>query len=224
MAPTYTLYGWGNTASTGIHWILAELATHGVTYEFKDVNLPEKAQKEQSYLDVNPKGRVPTLIVDGKSVTEAGAISLLLAERHPEANLSPATDSDLRPKFLETHIYVVNSLLPALRDWMYADKDQTNAEYAHGIRLLTLERLKSVYSLIDKQLAKSKYLVGDQPTEVDYLFTATLSWDGFIDQLSAQYPNLKKYTDTMRTRLTWKEIEKKEGIVLKVQDWEKKYL
>ncbi|RSH78977.1 uncharacterized protein EHS24_001901 [Apiotrichum porosum] len=226
MAPTYTLYGWGNTASTGIHWILAELAASSeVTYEFVDVDLPHKQQKEAAYLDINPKGRVPTLIVDGKPVTETGAIGLLLSELHPKSGLAPAPGTPSRAKFLETHTYVVNSLLPALRDWMYADKDQTNPEYAHGIRLLTLQRLNSIYALLDAQLAQSKYLVSDdEPTEVDFIMTATLSWDGFIDILSGQHPNLKKYTETMRSRPAWKYIEKKEGIVLKVQPWEEQYL
>ena len=41
------------------------------------------------YLALNPKGRVPTLIVDGRVLTENVAILLWLAARFPEANLLP---------------------------------------------------------------------------------------------------------------------------------------
>jgi glutathione S-transferase len=41
------------------------------------------------YLELNPKGKVPTLIVDGRVLTENVAILLWLAARFPEANLLP---------------------------------------------------------------------------------------------------------------------------------------
>jgi glutathione S-transferase len=41
------------------------------------------------YLELNPKGKVPTLIVDGRVLTENVAILLWLAARFPETNLLP---------------------------------------------------------------------------------------------------------------------------------------
>lgn len=223
--PTYTLYGHANTASTSIHWLLVELAKTGATYDFVDVDLPHKEQKEKEYLAVNAKGRVPTLMMDGQAVTEAGAISLLLAERHPEAHLAPAEGTAERAKFLETHIYVVNSMLPALRDWFYADRDQTDPNYAQGIRLLTLQRLQDIMAYLDGRLEHSKYLTTrDAPTATDFLFTATLSWNGFIDALASRYTNLARYRDEMRERPSWKKIVEQEKIELTMRDFEKKFL
>jgi glutathione S-transferase len=223
--PTYTLYGHANTASTSIHWLLAELAQFGVTYDFVDINLARKEQKEDAYLAKNPKGRVPTLLIGNEPVTEAGAISLLLAERHPEAHLSPAEGTAERAKFLETHIFIVNSMLPALRDWFYADKDQTDPQYAHGIRLLTLRRLQDIFAYLDARLENSRFLASrEEPTTTDFLFTATLSWNGFIDALASRYPNLKRYRDEMRARDSWKLVEKKEDITLTMRDFEEKFL
>ncbi|EDL8862732.1 glutathione S-transferase, partial [Salmonella enterica] len=53
-------------------------------------------QRSPEYLSLNPVGRVPTLIVDGKPVTESTAILMLLAERHPESGLAPKPDTPER--------------------------------------------------------------------------------------------------------------------------------
>ena len=49
-----------------------------------------------SYLAVNPEGKVPTLVIDGRPLTEVAAILLYLARRFPEAGLLPSTISKRR--------------------------------------------------------------------------------------------------------------------------------
>jgi glutathione S-transferase len=44
---------------------------------------------DPSFLEVNPKGRVPVLEVDGRLITEIPAIVFYLAQRHPKAALLP---------------------------------------------------------------------------------------------------------------------------------------
>lgn len=231
--PDYTLYGFANTASTSTHWLLIELAAaSGVTYDFVDVNFTTRAQRDATYLALNPRGRVPTLIVDGHTpVPESKACVLVLAERHPAARFEPARDSPLRARFLETLVFVANTLLPAFRDWFYAEKDQTDGIVAHGIRLLALQRIKGVFEQLDAQVKEGGYLVStadEGPTAVDFLFAATLSWDAFVDRLAGTYPNLQTYKSLMRSRPSWKVLNDKEGIESELADgikpWEEQYL
>lgn len=230
MATTYTLYGHPNTASTGIHWLLIYLAeTAGVSFDFKVVDIVEKQeQKQKPYQDLNPKGRIPTLVAhtpDGDvTITESGAIALVLAEEH---GLRPAPTAPLadRAKFDEALVFVVNSLLPALRDWMYAAKDGDQA-HAHGVRLLALQRLQDIYKHIDGKLAKSKYLASEhKPTAVDFLFDATLSWDGFIYYLSRKgNENIERYDEEMRATKDFDELRKAEDLTIsQFKDWEEPY-
>lgn len=227
---SYTLYGHENTASTGIHWLLIYLAeTAGVKFEFKTVDIFHKQeQKQQPYLDLNAKGRIPTLVAhtpEGDvTVTESGAIALLLADEH---GLRPAPSAPLaqRARFDEALIFVCNSVLPALRDWMYAAKDGDEA-HAHGVRLMTLNRLQNIYKHIDGKLAHSKYLASDdRPTAVDFLFDATLSWDGFIYYLSRKgNANLERYDEIMRATKDFDTLQKAEDLTItKFKDWEEPY-
>lgn len=232
MTQIYTLYGCPNTASTGIHWLLIHLKqTQSITFDFEEICLPKGEQKTETYGQVNPKRRVPTLVAHPDSgasvtITETGACALVLAEEHPAAKLKPSPDAPLaeRAAFDEAFVFVVNSILPALRDWMYADKDGA-PQYAHGIRLLTLDRLKMMYGVLDGLLAKRKYLAGNEPTAVDYIFCATMSWDGFVYALSRRFKNIKRFDDVMRATKSFKELEKREGITIgDIKDWEEPYV
>ena len=82
----YRLYGSPSTASLVVHWMLLELH---VPFEVVWLDFGDKAQKSDNYLRLNPNGVVPTLIVEGRAVSETGAILILLAERHPEAGFAP---------------------------------------------------------------------------------------------------------------------------------------
>src|SRR3546814_20617019 len=46
--------------------------------------------KHAAYLAVNPMGKVPAIVHNGKAVTECAAICAYLADAFPEAGLAPA--------------------------------------------------------------------------------------------------------------------------------------
>ncbi|MDX8352351.1 glutathione S-transferase family protein [Cognatiyoonia sp. IB215182] len=64
-------------------WLLYEI---GVDFELQ-VYPFDKTLREEPYRSLNPTGRVPTLEIDGLTLTESGAIAEYLCERFPEAGL-----------------------------------------------------------------------------------------------------------------------------------------
>ena len=48
--------------------------------------------KAEPYLSINPMGKVPAIVHNGKAVTEVAAICCYLADAFPEANLAPPVD------------------------------------------------------------------------------------------------------------------------------------
>ncbi|PSD30298.1 glutathione S-transferase, partial [Stenotrophomonas maltophilia] len=81
-----TLYGSTSTAALVVHWLLIEL---GIEHELVLLDFDAREHKAAQYLALNPAGVVPTLLIDGLVLTEAAAIALYLADRHPEAGLLP---------------------------------------------------------------------------------------------------------------------------------------
>ena len=61
----------------------------GAPYERKLVNLAKGEHKSDAYLQINPRGKVPTLSIDGNVLTENIAILTFLAKRFPDARLLP---------------------------------------------------------------------------------------------------------------------------------------
>ena len=99
---------WGpHTCAIGIHVLLEEI---GKPYETEEIDVAGGATQEKPFSDLNPKGRVPTLIRDDGSVlTEYGAIATWLARTNPEADLLPA-DPEAEARALEIMDYAVATL------------------------------------------------------------------------------------------------------------------
>src|SRR6185436_20751879 len=65
------------------------LEESGLPYETQKLNLQEGDQRKPEYLKLNPNGRVPTLVVDGKPLTENVAILTFLGGGFPDKGLWP---------------------------------------------------------------------------------------------------------------------------------------
>src|SRR5258706_1039618 len=82
-----TLYYSPGACSMASHIAIEET---GTAYVEKPTLLPKGEQKTEAYLKINPRGKVPSLSVDGKVITENTAILTYLARRFPEKKLLPA--------------------------------------------------------------------------------------------------------------------------------------
>ena len=88
-----TLYFSPGSSSMAVHIALHEI---GTDFERKLVSLAKGEQHKPEYLAVNSEAKVPTLLIDRRSLTEVAAILYYLAKHFPEAGLwpvgGPATD------------------------------------------------------------------------------------------------------------------------------------
>ncbi len=51
----------------------------GVAFEARAVSFAKKETRTPAYLAINPEGKVPTLLIDGRALTETAAILFYLA-------------------------------------------------------------------------------------------------------------------------------------------------
>lgn len=66
------------------------LTEAGASFEVRPVNLRTQQQMSADYLKVNPKHKVPALVVDGRTLTENTAINMWIARAFPSARLFPS--------------------------------------------------------------------------------------------------------------------------------------
>ena len=209
---TYTLYYSPGAASLAVHWMLIEL---DVPFGARLVDIDSGAQKSPDYLRMNPSGRVPTLVVDGVPHGESAALLMLLAERHPEKRLAPLPGSPARADWLETMIYLANNVLPAMRDWFYADKD-CDPQGAEAVKALARRRIESAWDQLDARLADGRvHLLGSELSTVDFLATMVMRWSRNMPRPATSWKNLAPYIQRMRSRPAFVGVNDREGL----KDW-----
>jgi glutathione S-transferase len=208
----YTLYYSPSTASMAVHWLLIEL---GVPFELVLVDIAAKAQKSPEFLRVNPSGHVPVLVIDGVPYAECAALLMLLAERHPAANLSPAIGTAERSSYLQTMLYLANTLQPAYRSWFYPE-EAAGAENIDAAKARACAKIEQVWTRLDSKFEDGRpFLLGKNLTAADFLATILMRWSRNMPQPATAFPRLAAYIRRMRAMPSLREVHLRE----KLADW-----
>ena len=108
---------------------LVALEELDIPYVGHRLDLAAGDQRKPEYLKVNPRGRVPTLVVDGQPVTEVLAILTYLAHRYPHSELLPLADPLKLAKAYEVMSWFASTVHVAFaqiaRPERYADDEAT---------------------------------------------------------------------------------------------------
>src|ERR1043166_1124017 len=124
-----TLYFAPGASSRAGHIALHEI---GVPFEARPMSFTNNDMRAPEFLALNPEGKVPVLVIDGRPLSEVAAILFYLARRFPDANLLPRDDPEAEAQALSWMSFCASSLHPARR---------------HG-----LEYAKGVYGIADRRL------------------------------------------------------------------------
>jgi len=209
---SYVLYYSPGAASMAVHWMLIEA---GIPFEARLIDIDSGAQHDPEYRRLNPAGRVPTLIVDGVPRHESAALLMLLAERHPTAGLAPAPGSPDRAEWFEWMVFFANTLLPAMRDWFYADSDGDPAG-AQAVRALAERRIEEAWERLGATLADGRaFLVGGRLSTADFLALMLMRWTRNMPRKATSRENLMPYIIRVRALPSFIELNAREGL----SDW-----
>ncbi len=174
----------------------------GVPFETELVRTSAGQQSSPEYLKMNPKGKVPTLVIDGKPLTENVAILTWLNATYPDANLLPKTSdtlaavhqtADLSFFSATVHPLVTRIAMPLK---FIADKDLS----FEIVRPKGEEAMQPVMRLIDERLADGPWWYGETWSIVDgYLFWAwsRITGVGFDD---SPFPNIRRHKTLSEAR------------------------
>ncbi len=203
------LYGSPSTASLVVHWLLIELA---LPHELIQLDFGRREQKSTAYLRLNPQGRVPTLVIDGQVLTEAAAIALHLADRHPEAGLAPAPGTPARGDCYRWLLFCANTLQPAYRAWFYPDEPAGPA-HAEAARAQARAAVESAWDQVAAHLqAQGPYLLGGQRSVVDFLLTMLMRWSRNMPRPTDTWPALRAHAQRMKALPSFAEVYRREGL------------
>lgn len=182
----------------------------GIPLQLEKVdNKAKRTAHDEDFLQINPKGYVPALLLDGgELLTEGPAIVQYLADLKPESGLAPPSGSLARYRVQEMLGYI-NSELHKTYSPLF------NPKTPDEVRQERKDYLRKRYALVEQRLAAHPWLVGEQFTVADaYLFTVT-NWARHVDFDLSDFPALLDFQRRVAARPQVQAALEAEGLIKK---------
>jgi glutathione S-transferase len=166
----------------------SSMATHiglnevGAPFELRLTALHREENRAPEYLAVNPEGKVPALVVDGRPpLTEVAATLWYLARRYPEAGLLPQFgDIEAEARVISRMSFIAATIHPARRA---GD-----------------ERWREVFHLAEQRLGRNQWAVDKYSIADIHLFRLYWRFVKTLEPPRDAYPNLTSHYDRMMAR------------------------
>src|SRR6266849_9084805 len=172
-----TLYLSPGSSSMAPHIALHEI---GVEFESRWVSFAKREQYAPEYLAMNPEGKVPTLLVDGRPLTEVAAVLYYLAKCFPQAGLFPTGDLEAEAQVISWMSFIASTIHPARR--------------------IGVERWKEVFEIAEPRLGGKEWAVGRYSIADIHLFRLYWRFVGSVKPVPRDFPNLSAHYDRMMAR------------------------
>jgi glutathione S-transferase len=172
-----TLYFAPGASSMAPHIALNEI---GAPFEARPVSFAKSETRGPEFLAINPEGKVPTLLIDGRPLTEVAGILYYLARAYPEARLMPQDDPEAEARVVSWMSFIASTLHPARRQGL---------NHAMG-----------VYALADARLGDRDWAVGDYSIADIHLFRLYWRFAASLKPPPGAFPRLQVHHGRMLAR------------------------
>jgi glutathione S-transferase len=172
-----TLYFAPGSSSMAVHIALHEI---GVAFESRPLSFAKREQRAPDYLALNPEGKVPTLLIDGRPLTEVAAILYYLAKSFPAAALLPDDDAEAEAQAISWMAFIAATLHPA--------------------RKLGMEHAKKVYGIADRRLGAREWALRRYSIADIHLFRLYWRFANSLKPAPGIFPSLAAHYQRMMAR------------------------
>ena len=207
-----TLYFCPGACSTASHMALEET---GAQYGEKPIFLPKGEQKTETYLKINPRGKVPALEVDGKILTENTAILCYLAKTCPEKKLMP-TDAFEQARCISTMAWFSNIVHPSYSHYMRPERFAADATAQPSVKETGKKSFWANCQEIDSLLEGHDWIMGKEFSVADCYALVFYGWGLRAELPMKELANFTAFKERMLKRPAVKKVlESEESILLK---------
>jgi glutathione S-transferase len=184
-----TLYYSPGACSLAPHIVLEEL---GVPYEAVRISTAEGQQRSPEYLRINPRGRVPTLVADGKVLVENVAILAFLGGGFAHKGLWPEKTWD-QAQALSMMAWLADTVHPAYAHLFRPERYVQGEAHMAAVKEGGRKAFGDCLAEIDRLLAGRKWAVGGRFSVLDAYLLVFYRWgnrNGFAVRDLANYTAL----------------------------------
>ncbi len=189
-----------------VRWMLEEV---GAPYEPRILDYGT-TMKDDAYLAINPMGKVPAVVHDGKVVTECAAICAYLADAFPEAGLAP--DPADRADYYRWLFFTsgpVEQAITAKHFGVEPDADQQ--------RMAGFGSLPAALDALESAVAGKAFVAGDRFSAADVYVGSQIDW-GLQFGTIASRPAFEAYITPLRERPAYKRAKEIDnGLIAEMQ-------
>lgn len=184
---------YSNAQSRGlvIEWLLIELGA-----EFEKIELAYHTEiKSESYLKINPFGKVPTLVDGDVVIYEMPAICAYLAYKFFDQGLAPALDDPKRGLYFRWLFFAAGPWDAATTDRALKVEitDEQKMHIGYG-------NFQDTYTALIQGLEQAQpYLCGEQFTVADVFVGSMLFWQLKMAEIES-HPAIEKYLNSIKSR------------------------
>ncbi len=197
----------------------------GMPYEMVPVDTRKGEQHSPAFLKINPNGKTPAITDGDVTVFDSNAILLYLAEK--SGKFLPENTPAARGQMLSWLMFVASGIGPYSGQAVHF-QHAAPEKNAYAINRYTFEAERH-FKILDAQLAKHKYMLGDTYTLVDM---AVWGWARALPRVlgpdaMASMPNLKRLFDEVNARPAAQAAEalaKKFNFKMEMDDEAKKHM
>ncbi|MDD1642775.1 MAG: glutathione S-transferase family protein [Methylococcaceae bacterium] len=166
------LYGLkGRSRAERVLWVLQELQ---LPHRFVQLDYLKGENKSETYLKLNPAGKLPTLVDGDFILSESMAICFYLCGLSDRVLLIP-TEQKQAAVFYQRIFFAVTELEPYL--WL-SDKERfvKDEEMPIGIADYSIKKIATAFTSINRWLETSSYIAGETFTLADILYYHLVTW------------------------------------------------
>jgi glutathione S-transferase len=202
------LYYAPNTCALAPYLTLTEA---NASFEVRPLNFRKSEQSSPAYLRLNPKHKVPLLVVDGEPLTESPAIQIWIARNFPRAKLLPS-DPWQELKAISILSWCASGIHPFLSRLNSPPKvcDLPGAE--DGVVRAAKRMLFESYKLADDLLAGREFFF-DHFTAADAHFFWCLRRGAQLGAEATEFPNCVAHFERIKQRPSVQKLLEYENVV-----------
>jgi glutathione S-transferase len=161
----------------------------------------------ENFMHLNPKGYVPAIkLNDGSVLTEGAAVLQYIADQTPDSGLAPKAGTMERYRLQEWLTFISSEIHKSFSPFFNKDASDDTKNIARN-------NLNKRLPLVEAQLAKTPYLMGDHFTVADAYLFVVVGWSKHAGFDLGPFPKIQEYLARIAARPAVQAALKAEGLI-----------
>jgi glutathione S-transferase len=180
----------------------------GLDYEPIKIDFASKEQMSPAYAQINPKGRVPALAVDGGILTEVGALLDYIADLAPAADLRPS-DPLLCARMREVMYYLASTMHVNHAHKMRGSRWASKTSSFKDMQAHVPETMAASCAHISQYGLRGPFVLGDAFSLADCYLYVICTWLNGDGVHLADFPKIQSFMTAMEQRASVRAVRAK---------------